>query len=250
MGRTYVVTGCASGIGAQLVQQLAQDGHRIIGLDRVEPEGTVDRFLPLDLADPASILAATAAIEEPLDGLCNNAGLPPRDGLAASILQVNFLGQRQLTNALLPSLQEGASVVNMASRAGGRWLEGRAQVLRLGAHSSGADLTEFLDAEGLDPVRSYDLSKEAMILWTFAMTEPLLRRGIRINSISPGGVNTPILDDFARAFGDRMTRNVARAGRPGAPDEIAAVPPSCFRRPLPGSRAPTCLSMAAWEAST
>ena len=45
----------------------------------------------------------------------------------------------------------------------------------------------------------------------------------RINAISPGAVATGILDDFARAFGEVMARNVARAGRAGTPEEIARI---------------------------
>ena len=48
-------------------------------------------------------------------------------------------------------------------------------------------------------------------------------RGLRANSLSPGGVATGILDDFKRAFGDQMARNVERAGRPGRPEEIAEI---------------------------
>ncbi|MEX0281832.1 MAG: SDR family oxidoreductase, partial [Arenibacterium sp.] len=72
-----------------------------------------------------------------------------------------------------------------------------------------------------DPVRAYDLSKEAVILWTMASSEAYLNRNQRINSISPGAVDTGILQDFETAFGQRMTQNVARAGRTGTPEEIA-----------------------------
>jgi len=51
----------------------------------------------------------------------------------------------------------------------------------------------------------------------------MIGRNLRMNSVSPAAVSTGILPDFAKAFGDRMTRNVARAGRPGLPEEIARV---------------------------
>ena len=223
MSRTYAITGCASGIGAALAQVLQDQGHRVIAFDLVEPQAHIDRFIPIDLNDPAAIDAATAQLDEPLDGLCNNAGLPPRDGMAAKILQVNFLGQRQFTQATVPHLSEDAAIVNMASRAGHRWHDNLDQIKRLGALHSGEDLTAFLQAEEIEAIRAYDLSKEAMILWTMAMTEPMLQRGIRINSLSPGGVETAILDDFRQAFGDRLTRNEKRAGRVGQPDEIAQI---------------------------
>ena len=84
-------------------------------------------------------------------------------------------------------------------------------------------LERFVLDERLDPIRAYNLSKEAMILWSVAITEFLIRRGLRANSLSPGAVATGILDDFRRAFGDEMARNVRRAGRAGTPEEIAQV---------------------------
>ena len=47
--------------------------------------------------------------------------------------------------------------------------------------------------------------------------------GLRINAVCPGAVATGLLTDFAAAFGEAMARNLARAGRPGQPEEIAAV---------------------------
>ncbi|MEZ5751982.1 MAG: coniferyl-alcohol dehydrogenase [Paracoccaceae bacterium] len=221
--QTYAVTGVASGIGAELARILMQRGHRVVGFDIVEPRATIDRFIGLDLNDPASIDAAADQLDEPLDGLCNNAGVPPRAGLEAVILQVNFLGQRRFTHAVLPHLREGASIVNMASRAGHGWREGIEQVKRLAAVSGPSALGDFVEAEKLDATRCYNLSKEAMILWTIAESQSMVRRGLRINSLSPGGVATGILGDFQRAFGAAMVRNVERAGRTGNPDEIAEV---------------------------
>lgn len=223
MTRRIAVTGVASGIGAELAARLTARGDAVIGFDIRPTTENIAQFVPLDLNDPNSIDAAISALEAPLDGLCNNAGLPPRDGMAAEVLQVNFIGARRLTEGLAPHLRDGASVVNIASRAGAKWPQNLDQVLRLGAVRDSAALEAFVDSEGLDPTRAYNLSKEAMILWTAALTEEMIGRGVRINSVSPGAVATGILDDFARAFGDKMTRNVARAGRAGTPAEIAQV---------------------------
>ena len=62
-----------------------------------------------------------------------------------------------------------------------------------------------------------------MILWTVAETEAMVRCGVRINSLSPGGISTGILGDFQKAFGAQMAKNLVRAGRPGAPTEIAEI---------------------------
>ncbi len=223
MSRTYAVTGVASGIGARLVDVLKSQGHAVVGYDLQDPHGLVDHFIALDLADPGAIAAAAARTPVKLDGLCNNAGLPPRAGLEAAILQVNFQGSRAFTEAMLPHLSPGASIVNMASRAGHGWRENLAQVKRLAALTRPDQLPRFVSDEGIDATRCYNLSKEAVIVWSVAMAERMVGQGLRINSLSPGGVETGILDDFKRAFGDAMARNVARAGRPGRPGEIARI---------------------------
>jgi NAD(P)-dependent dehydrogenase (short-subunit alcohol dehydrogenase family) len=223
MTKTYAVTGVASGIGACLAAKLTAQGHRVVGFDLQEVTENVDHFIPLDLNDGASITAAAAQTPWKLDGLCNNAGLPPREGLEAAILQVNFIGTRAFTDAMVPHIQDGGSIVNMASRAGHGWRDNLEQVKRLGQVADADQLARFITVDGIDATRCYNLSKEAVILWTVAMAEQMVQRGLRANTLSPGGVSTGILDDFKRAFGDKMARNVERAGRPGTPEEIADV---------------------------
>lgn len=220
---TYAVTGVASGIGAELARILKQAGHRVVGFD-VNPVSTnVDKFIMLDLNSDSSITTAAAQVGETLDGLCNNAGLPPREGFEATVLQVNFLGTRAFTHAMLPHLKAGASIVNMASRAGHGWRDNLDQIKRLGALTQQPQIADFLARESIDPTRCYNLSKEAIILWTAALSEDLGQRDIRVNSLSPAAVSTGILDDFKAAFGDQVAKNVARAGRAGKPEEIASV---------------------------
>lgn len=223
MSRSYAVTGVASGIGAKLAETLKSQGHRVIGFDIRQTDENVDHFIPLDLNDPASIHAAAAAIPCKIDGLCNNAGLPPRTGLETAILHVNFIGTRAFTNAVLAHMAADASIVNMASRAGHGWRDALEQNKRLAALRHSDEVDQFVMDEGIDATRCYNLSKEAMILWTLGVTEAMIARGIRINSLSPGGISTGILGDFQRAFGEKMARNVERAGRPGKPQEIADI---------------------------
>lgn len=223
MSRTYAITGVASGIGAHLAKTLKSQGHSVVGYDIHETSENIDHFVPLDLNDAASILSAVYRTPCKLDGLCNNAGLPPREGSESAILQVNFLGTRAFTEAMLPLMKSEGCILNMASCAGHGWRENLDQNKRLAALKHADQLSHFISAEGIDSTRCYNLSKEAMILWTVAITEKMLGRSIRVNSLSPGGVSTGILDDFRRAFGERMARNIERAGRPGKPSEIAEI---------------------------
>ena len=84
-----------------------------------------------------------------------------------------------------------------------------------------ASLPGFIEAEDIGHVRAYDLSKEAVIVWSMARCERLIGRDLRANTVSPAAVSTGILDDFKAAFGERAAKGIARAGRPGTAKEIA-----------------------------
>ena len=217
-----VLTGAATGIGAEVAFRLKRDGHEVTAIDISEPAGNVDRWIRADLASPASVDAAIEAAEGPYDALINNAGLPPRDGQEELILQVNFFGFRAVFLGMLEKLSPGAAIVNTASRAGAMWRTNLDEVKALMALDP-ADLGDFIADRGIDTTRAYCLSKEAVIALTIAETLRLAARNLRMNSVSPAAVSTGILPDFAAAFGSRMAKNLERAGRPGTPGEIADV---------------------------
>lgn len=220
------LTGGATGIGAAVAAKLKSQGHEITAFDIREPVENVDRWVRTDLGDPMSIDAAIGAATGPYDALVNNAGLPPRPGEAERILAVNFIGFRQFLHGMLDNLAPAAAIVNVASRAGAMWRDNIEEVKALLALPSGDALAGFVADRGIDHVRAYNLSKEAVIVLTLAETEGLIARDLRANSVSPAAVSTGILDDFLEAFGDRAKNAVRRAGRPGQPEEIADV--ICF----------------------
>ncbi|WP_085315513.1 coniferyl-alcohol dehydrogenase [Derxia lacustris] len=221
-GKTVVVTGCCSGIGADFARLARLSGARVIGLDRNEPTLTLDGFVRVDLAEEAAIDAAVRALPERIDALANIAGVPgtaPVDLLA----RVNFLGLRHLVQALLPRMPEGGAVVNVASVLGHEW------PLRLEQHRAlaatrgfGAGL-RWLDEHPVAQEHCYQYFKEALIVWTLTQSQPLfLERGVRMNSVAPGPVFTPILGDFVQMLGaERVERDSARMRRPAFSDEIA-----------------------------
>lgn len=215
-----IVTGAASGIGRASALALRDRGWTVTALDRNDPGRAADRWLCVDLDDPNAPIPWPGG---PLHALVNAAGLPPRTGEEARVLRVNFLALRRITRELLPEMAGAASIVNLASKAGARWRENMDQVKRFAACSDDARLDDFVADEGIDPVRAYDLSKEAVIAWTKAMTGPLLDRGLRMNCVSPAAVETPILPDFMGALGERATRGVALTRRAGTPAEVAEV---------------------------
>ncbi|MFA8385162.1 MAG: SDR family oxidoreductase [Pelagibaca sp.] len=219
--RHIVLTGGASGIGAAALALFKSDGHRVTVIDRNDPGSAADRWISADLSDLWSIPMLEPVSR--IDALVNAAGLPPRPGLEATILRVNTQAVIALTEHLLPHLTPGGSIVNMASKAGGRWRSNFAQVQRFLALRPSEDPEAFIRAEAIDPVRAYDLSKEAVIVWGLSNVARFRDLGLRINAVSPAAVATPILDDFMTAFGERASRGVDLTGRAGQPEEIAQV---------------------------
>jgi len=216
------LTGGATGIGAATVARLKAAGHTVVAFDIAEPEG-VDQWVPIDMRDMNSITTAAASVEGPFDALINNAGLPPRDDNAVDVLAVNVLGLIAFANAMLPKLAKGASIVTTASRAGQAWRENVAEGKALLQLTDPAQLPVFVEGNNIKPLRAYCLSKEAMILWNMGQAEAWKAQGLRGNTVSPSAVETGILGDFVAALGERATQSIARAGRAGSADEIAAV---------------------------
>ena len=208
-----LVTGIANGIGAAAAEILRGQGAEVTGLDVAEGD-----WQRLDLSDMAAIDAFTP--EGRFDALVNAAGLPPRPGDEARVLTVNYHGLVRLTERVIPALNPRGSIVSMASKAGSKWRENLAQVQRFRATGPG-EAAEFVEREGVDAVRSYDLSKEALIVWTRAQTARLTRMGLCANTVSPAAVETRILGDFMDAFGERASRGVELTGRAGQAAEVA-----------------------------
>ena len=220
MTMRVLVTGAAHGIGAATAARLAADGAIVEAVDLDDPGPACHRWHRADLSDPVAIDALP--LDGPYDALVNAAGLPPRDGQQARILAVNAFGLIRLTEHVLPHMPPGGAIVSLASKAGARWRENIAQVHRLLGLSL-PDLPDFVAREGIDPVRAYDLSKEAVIWWTKSQTARLLALGLRANTVSPAAIATRILPDFEAAFGPRAARGLQLSGRAGTPDEVAAI---------------------------
>ena len=112
--KTLIVTGVASGIGAEVARLARFQGATVIGIDRHEPQLTLDGFFHADLSDPTSIDALVARLPQQVDALCNIAGVPGTAPMQ-TVAEVNYLGLRHLTQALLPRMPAGGSIVHVAS---------------------------------------------------------------------------------------------------------------------------------------
>lgn len=222
-GKTIVVTGAASGIGAETARLLKAGGAMVIAVDRNEPPAAMaDRYVRADLSDPSSIRQAAKAVGSGIDGLCNIAGLPPTRG-RVPVIRVNFLGLREFTEAMLPNFRNGAAIVNLASLAGIGWPEAGPAIRALIALRDFAGTEALCNAHKVDDGRSYFFSKEALIVWTMQNRWTWRDRGIRMNTVSPGPVQTPILQDFLDTLGARAEEDMRVMDRPGRPEDIAPV---------------------------
>ncbi|WP_179473267.1 coniferyl-alcohol dehydrogenase [Mycolicibacterium vinylchloridicum] len=224
-GRRVVVTGCASGIGAQLCEQLADLGAQVIGLDLREPVAGPSEFVEIDLADPGSIDRAAAAVSGPVDALFSVAGVSSGIGNPLLVVTINFLGTRQLTEALLPKLGPGSSVNLVSSLAAQHYRENLPQAAGLLATGSMAEGIAWChDNPGALANGGYRLSKEAIIGYTVTSAVPLGAKGIRINCTGPGVTETPILDQLRSAYGNDFLDDIPKPlGRVSNSAEQAAV---------------------------
>jgi NAD(P)-dependent dehydrogenase (short-subunit alcohol dehydrogenase family) len=223
-GRRAVVTGCASGIGEQVVRQLTELGADVVGLDKRRPTFEINDFREVDLADPISIDRAAASIDGHVDALFNIAGVSSGIGDPPLIVTINFLGLRHVTEALVAKMAPGSSVVSVSSLAAAGYREHLREVAPL---LDTATMQEGIDwcARHPDALGTgYQLSKEAIILYTMRSATPLGAQGIRINCTGPGVTETPILDQLRTAYGQGFLDDIPKPlGRVSEPAEQAAV---------------------------
>lgn len=220
--KRVVVTGAASGIGARTTELLLEAGAKVIALDRNPVAAKVDQFVRVDMTDPESITAAAHAISGEIDVLLNIAGVP---GTAKPevTMQVNVFGLRMLTELLVHRINRGGAVTNVASIAGAQWQSHLDEVQRLLATPDFASGVDWVRDHPMDGKRAYDFSKECVVVMTKQHGRFLREHGVRVNSVSPGPVQTPILKDFRESVGPIMDVVTRETGRDGTTDDIARV---------------------------
>lgn len=109
MSRRVLVTGAASGIGAEVARRFVDAGDEVVSLDLKDTSVGVARHVHCDLSDVASI---DAALDGEFDALCNVAGVPGT-APAELVLRVNLLGLRHLTESVVERIRPGGAIVNV-----------------------------------------------------------------------------------------------------------------------------------------
>lgn len=224
MDTKVLMTGGATGIGAATAARMAGQGADIVILDVAAPVHGHGRFVPCDLSDADAIDAALEALSGPWDALVNVAGIPgPRP--AEPVVAVNFLGMRHLTQRVLPHIRPGGSVTIVASTAGRDWQRRAAvvgQLLDTPDFASG--LAWCRDNGALWEKDPYTFSKQCAVAWIYRAAGLGIKQGVRVNSVSPGGTQTRMTENFTAQIGAAQVAWMnAQIGRPAGPDDIAKI---------------------------
>jgi NADP-dependent 3-hydroxy acid dehydrogenase YdfG len=200
-GKTAIVTGASSGIGAATARALAGEGAKVVGGARRVARLETEVALELDVTDPASCEAFVDAAG-PADILVNAAGLGlGREPFTESteedertVFETNVNGLVRMTRLVLQrSLREPGHIVNLGSIAG-RW-----------AYPNGA---------------TYVTSKFAVRGFTRALREDLLGRDIRVTTVDSGLVETEF--SIVRFRGDEdKAKSVYEGTRPLSAEDVA-----------------------------
>jgi 2-hydroxycyclohexanecarboxyl-CoA dehydrogenase len=212
-GRSVIVTGGASGIGRATVLLLVREGARVFigdideagGQETAAATSGAAEFLPLDLADPASIEAFATAVHTRaghVDGLVNGAGWdriqpfienPPE--MWDSLIAINLMGAIRLTRAVLPPMIEAQAgkIVNISSDAG-----------RVG--STGETV--------------YAAAKGGLIAFTKSLAREMARHKLNVNCVCPGPTDTPLFRRQPERMQDALTRAIPFR-RVAQPEDIA-----------------------------
>ena len=223
-GRISFVTGAGSGIGQAMALGLAAEGATVVCSDinaqtaqataaRVEELGAKAVANALDTADEDAVKEALTKTQRDLgrlDVLMNNAGVAGRDWNATTEINLSGVYYGLRYACPLMAAQGKGAVVNIASVAG------LGALMRPGGY---ADYPAVLEG-----VSSYVASKHGVVGLTKQYAIAFGEKGVRVNAICPGYIDTPIIAErLAQSNGRAFLTDLHPIGRLGQPEEVAAV---------------------------
>ncbi|WP_458199562.1 3-oxoacyl-ACP reductase [Blastococcus deserti] len=218
VGRVAVVTGGGSGIGLASVRRLAAEGAHVVVGD-VDPEAgktAADEvgglFVQVDVTSPEQVDALFQAAVDTFGGLdvaFNNAGISPPDDDSILVTGLDAWRRVQEVNLTSVYLCCKAAIPHMQARGRGSIINTASFVARMGAATSQI---------------SYTASKGGVLAMSRELGVQFAREGIRVNALSPGPVNTPLLQELFAKDPERAARRLVHIpmGRFAEADEIAA----------------------------
>jgi NAD(P)-dependent dehydrogenase (short-subunit alcohol dehydrogenase family) len=222
-GRRVIVSGGGgAGMGAAAVRHLSDLGAEVHVLDLKEPPVGVSSYQAVDLRDPDATLAAVDSIGGPIDALFNCAGLAGSKFPDLDVMLVNFVGMRHLAELVSDRMEPGAAIASISSTAGSGYLANIGKWMPLVTAPGFDAAKEWCASHPAEIEGGYAPSKEAIIIWTLWASYGLADKGIRVNCISPGPTQTPMMPDFEKYVGKEFMENFpVPLGRRSTPDEQA-----------------------------
>jgi NAD(P)-dependent dehydrogenase (short-subunit alcohol dehydrogenase family) len=202
-GTRVLICGCYSGMGEATAQIVRSLGAEVVAVDVKKPSFDYAQYLEVDLRDPKAIeqMVASAVKGGRIDRLFYCAGLPGTKP-AVDVMGVNFIGLRHTVEQCVPHLpRDGGAIATISSAAGMAYLMMMEKVSGLLATGTPAEAREWVEKSHKEPwFESYSFSKMCTIVWTFRRGATLTpATGIRLNCISPGPTDTPMMPDFVKA---------------------------------------------------
>jgi NAD(P)-dependent dehydrogenase (short-subunit alcohol dehydrogenase family) len=217
---TYVVTGGASGIGAAISEQLAEQGNRVLSVDIQQAD------IVADLSSAAGRAEAVARVRQEcvdgLDGLVACAGLGAHVPNGALITAVNYFGATELVSGLRDLLvaKRGAVLLVSSNSAPGETNPDYVDRLLAGDETGAAAI-----AAGMPSQPVYSGSKQALTVWMRRNAPAYAGDGVRMNAIAPGYTRTPLslAVEENPDYGEAIKQFIATIpiGRPGLPEDMA-----------------------------
>lgn len=191
--KTYVVTGSASGIGAELVRRIKKQSNIVISVDRENADVVAD-LSTLDGRESA-IENVRKLAPQGIDGFIPCAGLGPNFNTpASSILSVNFFAVIEMVNGLLDLISKKSGRVVLISSNSVAKTEINADLKRLLLDDY--DEAAALKLANINALTAYGTSKACVSYWMRLNVRILSENGVNINAVAPGPTSTPMLDDL------------------------------------------------------
>lgn len=216
------VTGSASGIGAAVCEQLKEQGHTVIGIDRQKADVVAD--LSTAQGRKAAADQAIKSSNGKLDGLVCCAGLGVTAPSSSLLVSVNYFGTTELIGLLQSALSksESPAITVIGSVAATQQVAKPHNLVELMLNNDESAARELADELG-QPHVAYSSSKYALTLHCRRLAVKHGSNGIRLNVVAPGAVETPLHEASKNdpRFGEAVRNFIAPIGRNGQPSEIA-----------------------------
>jgi NAD(P)-dependent dehydrogenase (short-subunit alcohol dehydrogenase family) len=209
-GKVCVITGAASGIGAESARLFEEEGATVVGVD-LAPDSAGTLALQADVTDEEQVRGAYQRVADEyrrIDVLFNNAGINPNDDQSAVATDLDAWQRVQDVNVRSVFLCCKHGIPHLLAGGGGSVINTASFVAVMGA--------------GVSQI-SYTASKGAVLSMSRELGVEFARRGVRVNALCPGPVNTPLLQELFAKDPEKAARRLVHIpmGRFGEAREIA-----------------------------